>query len=102
MFLSIPLLKVCHVQEKSIVLYFCLKEKNMICDKNIILVHCTRTEISLDLVSKFEQLSHATEQVFRVKKTRDFSIKLLKYLNGYSERSKLFKGKCSNTFCHRS
>ena len=102
MFLSIPLLKVCHVQEKSIVLYFCLKEKNIISDKNTILVHCTRTEISLEMVSKFEQLSHATEQVFRGKKTRDFSIKLLKYLNGYSEVSKLFKGKCSNTFCHRS
>ena len=68
MFLSIPLLKVCHVEEKSIVLYFCLKEKNIICDKNTVLILCTRTEISLDLVSKFEQLSHATEQVFRVKK----------------------------------
>ena len=68
MFLSIPLLKVCHIQEKTIVLCFCLKEKNIICDKNTILAHCTRTEISLDLVSKFEQLSHATEQVFRVPK----------------------------------
>ena len=68
MLLSIPLLKVRNIQEKSIVLCFCLKEKNIICDKNTILVHCTHTEISLDLVSKFKQLSHATEQVFRVKK----------------------------------
>ena len=47
---------------------FLSKKKNFICDKNTILVHCTRTEVSLDMVSKFEQLSHATEQVFRVKK----------------------------------
>ena len=90
MFLSIPLLKVCHVQEKSIVLCFCLKEKKIPVTKNTNLVHCTRTEISLDLVCKFEQLSNATDQVFRGK-TRNFSIKLLKYLNGYSERSKLFQ-----------
>ena len=45
---------------------FLSKRKNIICDKNTILVHGTHTEISLDLVSKFEQLSHATEQVFRV------------------------------------
>ena len=63
MFLSIPLLKVCHIQETSIVLCFCLKEKKIICDKKY-----NFTEISLDLVSKFEQLSHAFEQVFRVKK----------------------------------
>ena len=98
MFLSIPLLNVCHIQEKSIVLCFCQKEKTLSVTKNTILVHCTRTGISLDLA---EQLSHAIEQVFRVK-TRDFSKKLLKYLNGYSERSKLCKGKRSNTFCHRS
>ena len=36
--------------------------------KNTILDHYTRTEISSDLVSKFKQLSHATEQVFRVKR----------------------------------
>ena len=78
------------------------RKKTLSVTKNTILVHCTRTEISLDLVSKFEQLSYAFEQVFRVKKTPDFSIKLLKYLNGYSERSKLFKGKCSNTFRHHS
>ena len=76
MFLGILLLRVCHIQEKSIVLCFCLKEIYIICDKNYNLVHCTGTEISLDLVSKFEQLPHATEQVFRVKKTtRDCSIK---------------------------
>ena len=44
------------------------RKKTLSVTNNTILVHCTRTEISLDLVSKFEQLSHATEQVFRVKK----------------------------------
>ena len=33
MFLSIPLLKVCHIQEKIIVLCFWLKKKHIICDK---------------------------------------------------------------------
>ena len=69
MFLTIPLLKVCHILEKSIILCFCLRvKKKQSVTKKTILVHCTRTEISLDLVSKFEQLSHATEQVFQVKK----------------------------------
>ena len=44
------------------------RKKTLSVEKYTILAYCTRTEISLDLVSKFEQLSHATEQVFRVKK----------------------------------
>ena len=67
MFFSISLLKVCHIQGKSIVLCFCLKEKNIICDKKYNFSPLYTYRNFSDLVSKFDQLSHATEQVFRVK-----------------------------------